>query len=443
MRGKSKTIECSPAPVASVECSSPAERAGLRPGDTIVSVDGRRPQDAIDVYLALADGGDHSLEVERADTGQRSCLELHLGAEAPGIELSKQVFDEVRTCQNNCMFCFVDQLPEGLRKSVYVKDDDYRLSFLGGNFITLTNMTRADVKRIIHQRLSPLYVSLHSTDHSIRTRMFGNPEADSALKVLKELLRAGIEVHLQIVLMRGVNDEEKLDATLADLSRHYKGVASVGVVPVGLSTGGRKTLPDKFGFDAEASARVIEQLSAWTDRFGGSGPCAADEFFFMAAQEPPVAEYYGAFEQAENGIGLARIFRDEFAGAVSVGSSEPGSGQGAALVTTPAGAWVLGPLGIEATGSELLVCQNGLFGSRVNVCGLLPGGNVESALAEAGDIELALVPDVMLDDEERFIDGVTLGEVSERTGVRMRPVRTSGEGLLKALVGAGGEGGPR
>ena len=443
MRGKSKTIECIPAPVESVESSSPAERAGLRPGDTIFSVDGMRPHDAIDLYLALADGGDHSLEVERAGMGKRSSVELHLDAEAPGIELSKQVFDGVRRCRNNCMFCFVDQLPEGLRKSVYVKDDDYRLSFLGGNFITLTNMTRADVKRIIHQRLSPLYVSLHSTDHSIRTRMFGNPEADSALKVLKELLRAGIEVHLQIVLLKGVNDEEKLDATLADLSRHYRGVASVGLVPVGLSTGGRKTLPDKFGFDAESSARVIEQLSAWTDRFEGCGPYAADEFFFMAAREPPEAEYYGAFEQTENGIGLARFFRDEFAEAVSSSSFGPGRRQSVALVTTPAGAWALGPLGVEAKGAKLLVCENSLFGSRVNVCGLLPGSDVERALAGAGDIEIALVPDVMLDDEERFIDGTTLAQVSERTGVRMRPVLTSGEALLEALGGAVGEGGKR
>ena len=185
MRGKARTIEYGPAPVAGVTSGSPAERAGLRTGDRIVSVDGTQPRDAIDFYLALAGGEEHHLEVERAGAGERGLLELHLGSEAPGIDLAAQVFDGVRTCENTCMFCFVDQLPEGLRKSVYVKDDDYRLSFLGGNFITLTNMTHADVKRVVRQRLSPLYVSLHSTDHSIRTRMFGNPEADSALKILK------------------------------------------------------------------------------------------------------------------------------------------------------------------------------------------------------------------------------------------------------------------
>ena len=441
MRAKSRTIECEPARVADVQAGSPAERAGLRAGDSILTIDGGRPRDVIDLYMALADGGEHLVDIEREGTAERSSLALSLGPEAPGIEMSEQIFDGVRTCENTCMFCFVDQLPEGLRKSVYIKDDDYRLSFLCGNFITLTNMTRADVKRVVRQRLSPLYVSLHSTDHSIRTRMFGNPEADSALKALKELLRAGIEVHIQIVLVRGVNDEERLDATLQDLSRHYRRVASIGVVPVGLSSGGRRTLPDRFGFDAESSARVIEQVAWWSGRFEGCGPYAADEFFFMAGEEPPGAAYYGSFDQTENGIGLARLFRDSFLEAVGSTPLGPGCAEGVALVTTPAGAWALDPLGIEAAGARILVCENTLFGSRVNVCGLLSGREVERVLGGADGVKVALVPDVMLDHLERFIDGVTLAQVAERTGVPLVKVPATGEGLLEAIVGTGEKGG--
>lgn len=426
-----------------MQVGSPAERAGLRAGDRILTIDGGRPRDVIDLYMALADGGDHVVEVEREGTAAGSSLSLRLGPDAPGIEVSEQIFDGVRTCENACMFCFVEQLPEGLRKSVYIKDDDYRLSFLCGNFITLTNMTRSDVKRIVRQKLTPLYVSLHSTDHSIRTRMFGNPEADSALKVLKELLKAGIEVHLQIVLLRGVNDEQKLDATLDDLSRRYRKVASIGVVPVGLSSGGRKTLPDRFGFDAKSSASLIEQVAAWRGRFEGCGPYAADEFFFMAAEEPPGTAYYGSFDQTENGIGLARRFRDSFLEAADAAPLEPGCADGLALVTTPAGAWVLDPLGIERAGARLLACENTLFGPKVNVCGLLPGADVERTLAAAEGVELALVPDVMLDHMERFIDGVTLEQAADLTGVPLEKVTTTGEGLCGAMNDACRKGGRR
>lgn len=180
MRDKGKTIECGPAPVAHVDAGSPAERAGLRAFDKILTIDGQPLRDLVDFYVAISEGPDHRLEVDRE--GTRLYLDMRLGSETCGIEMSEQVFDRVRTCDNNCMFCFVDQLPAGLREPVYVKDDDYRLSFLSGNFITLTNVNRSDVKRIVRQRLSPLYVSLHATDPGVRKKMFGNPDAGGALK---------------------------------------------------------------------------------------------------------------------------------------------------------------------------------------------------------------------------------------------------------------------
>ncbi|MHB8896288.1 MAG: PDZ domain-containing protein, partial [Candidatus Geothermincolia bacterium] len=223
-----KRKNCGPAPIAAVEPGSPAAEAGVLQGDRVMRIDGAPLRDVIDLYVPLASGGTVTLEIER--DGELSEVTIDLGSRSAGIEIAEPVFGEVITCDNNCMFCFVDQLPEGLRRSVYIKDDDYRLSFLSGNFITLTNLTRADVKRITGERLSPLYVSLHSTETVVRKKMFGNPEAARSLKILKELMRAGIEVHVQIVLVKGVNDRDHLDITLQNLHDRYAAFGSIGVV---------------------------------------------------------------------------------------------------------------------------------------------------------------------------------------------------------------------
>jgi putative radical SAM enzyme (TIGR03279 family) len=425
-----KRTNCGPAAIDRVEQGSAAEAAGLKAGDSIIKIDGLPLRDVLDLYMGLAGEGGALLEIRRGDT--LSEVRIDLQGSPPGIEVSEPVFGSIATCDNNCMFCFVDQLPGGLRPSLYVKDDDYRLSFLGGNFITLTNLNRADVRRITTERLSPLYVSLHSTETVVRKKMFGNPEADRSLKVLREVLRAGIDVHLQIVVVRGVNDSEHLDHTLRDIREEFPRVKSVGVVPVGLSTGGKKTLADKYGFDRDSSAELIEQVNAWRRRFGRILLAAADEFYFMAGAEPPGAEYYGWFDQIENGVGIARLFRDEFEKEWA-GGVEAGSCRGVGIVTTPIGAWGLAPLDIERTGAALVVSENTLFGPKVNVCGLLPGKAVIAALKSRDGIELALVPSVALDDEGAFIDGLTLKDVAENTGVRVEPVMASGAGLAGAL----------
>jgi len=426
-----KRKNCGPAPVNQVKPGSAAEAAGLKAGDSIMKLDGLPLRDVIDLYMGLAGERSALLEVQRGES--RFEVRMDLQGSPPGIEISEPVFGSVVTCDNNCMFCFVDQLPEGLRKSVYVKDDDYRLSFLGGNFITLTNLNRSDIKRITSERLSPLYVSLHSTETVVRKKMFGNPEADRAMKMLRDLLRAGIDVHAQIVLVRGVNDAEHLDRTLFDIREEFPSVMSVGVVPVGLSTGGRKTLAEKYGFDRESSESLIEQVDAWRRRFGSTLLAAADEFFFMAGMEPPETSYYGGFDQIENGVGIARLFRDEFEKEWAGGAVEGGSCKRVGLVTTPIGAWGLAPLGIERTGASLVVCENTLFGPKVNVCGLLPGKAVMDALASFDGVELALVPRVALDEQGAFIDGVTLKDIVVNTGIRVEPVPASGAGLAEAL----------
>ena len=425
-----KRKNCGPARVAKVDGGSPAEAAGLRSGDRIVKIDGDLLRDMIDVYVALSDEGPHALEVER--DGVPVVLEMDASGRAPGFEVEEAVFGTVATCDNNCVFCFVDQLPHGLRDSVYVKDDDFRLSFLCGNFITLTNITRPDLGRITRDRLSPLYVSLHSTEVPVRKAMFGNPEAGKSLKVLRGLLKSSIEVHIQIVLVRGVNDGAHLDRTLSDLSEQYGGVKSIGVVPVGLSSGGAKTLLEHYGYDGHSSAEVIEQLERWRPAFGEAGPFAADEFFFMAGMQPPDAGYYGDYEQLENGIGIARLFRDSFE-AASGGPLPSGACEGAALVTTPIGAWALEPLGIAEAGARLVICENTLFGDKVNVCGLLPGKDAKRGLSRTAGISLALVPAKALDSEDHFIDGMSLVSLGEAAGVAVEAVECEGAALAQAL----------
>ncbi len=424
-----------PAVVAAVEEGSPAEEAGIQAGDLIIEIDGEPIRDMVDYYILLADDVKHRFLVERG--ARRFDADIDIGGSEPGLSIRTPVFGRLLLCDNNCTFCFVDQLPSGLRDAVYVKDDDYRLSFLQGNFITLTNLEPEDLERILDDRLSPLCVSLHSTDPELRERIFRSRGAARALDNLDALLEGGIEVHVQLVIMRGVNDAEHLERTLEDLAGRFGGVSSIGVVPVGMSRGGRVEPPASWGFDRESSLRLLEELERWRDVFGGAGPFASDEFFFNAGLEAPEADYYGGFPQAENGIGLARIFRDWFAES-SWRKYLPDTGcENTALVTTPIGSWALSGLGLEETGAGLIVCTNSLFGPGVNICGLLPGADVVRGLGGSAGIERALLPAVALDESEAFIDGLSLSEVSRMSGVRVEAVPVSGAALVEALWRSG------
>ncbi|MBU1672146.1 MAG: DUF512 domain-containing protein [Actinobacteria bacterium] len=418
-----------PAIVERVALGSAAQEAGLCDGDRILTVDGESMRDLIDFSLLLADDVPHVLRVDRG--GSVLAVELGSGGN-PGVDLAEPVFGRVRTCNNRCVFCFVDQLPAGLRPSVYLKDDDYRLSFLCGNFVTLTNLSAADLERIVEDRLSPLYVSLHATDPALRREIFASRRATGAMTALEALLEAGIEIHLQIVLMKGVNDGEALDATLSDLRERYLGAASIGVVPVGVSD----LAPEEIArtrFDAGAAAFVLEQLEGWRPTFGAAGPYPADEFFYLAGWEVPAREYYFSLPQIENGIGPTRVFRDGFYAAADRGAPSPGR-MPTAVVSGPMGAWALSLLGIEEMGARVVVCPNTLFGSSVTVTGLLPGADVLTGL-ENGGFERALVSRVCLDACGRFIDGMSVEEVSRRAETRIECISNDGGTLLEALAG--------
>jgi len=421
--------------VSAVEPGSSARQAGVRQGDRIIEIDGERLRDTIDLQLLLADDVPHRLEIERNGGAVQVTVES-LGRPI-GIEVDKPVFGNIMTCNNSCMFCFIDQLPGGLRETMYVKDDDYRLSFLGGNFITLTNLGDGDIRRIIDEKLSPLYVSLHATEPGLRVKLFGNKGANIALDALGVLLDGGIDIHIQVVLIRGVNDRERLDETLGDIMSCFPGVSSVGVVPVGITTTGRIKLPVSFGHTRESASELLEQLDRWRRDMDAKGPFAADEFFFLADRDVPTDGYYGEYPQVENGIGLTRKFIDEFE-AEGFRLGKPEINGDTLVVSSPMGKWALSSLRLEGHGVRIVECENTLFGEKVNVCGLMTGVDVGRALEGIPEAGTALLPDVALEDG-LFIDGYSTAEVSESCGVDIRPIEVYGGSLVSALTEGTGD----
>src|SRR6478736_566559 len=300
--------------VVAVAPGSPAHTAGLLPGDELLSLNGEAVRDVIR-YQIQADEPRVELEVLRGGLEQLVVVEKHAGA-ALGLELESAVFDRVRTCDNHCPFCFIYQLPKGMRKSLYLKDDDYRLSFLYGNFTTLTRFTEADLERVVTERLSPLNVSIHATDPEVRSRMLKNPRGGMSLRWLRALLDHGIEVHGQVVLCPGINDGEVFERTMAGVLDEYPELASVAVVPLGLSRFNNEAAM-RLHTPAEAVA-MVEAIEAWQAIFvrtlGRRMVFAADEYYLMAGRPFPAADAYEGFGMHEDGIGMAATFALEWHG---------------------------------------------------------------------------------------------------------------------------------
>ena len=303
--------------VVAVAPGSPAAHAGLRPGDTVRRVNGRVPRDIIEWRL-WSDESDVGLEIDR--NGVDLDVDVHKRAGEPlGAEVSSALFDRVRTCDNHCEFCFIYQLPKGLRRSLYLKDDDYRLSFLYGNFTTLTRFTESDLERVVTEGLSPLHVSIHSTDPELRARMLRNPRGATSLRWLRALLDHGIEVRGQLVVCPDVNDGRALDDTLAGILDEYPELSSVAVVPLGISRFNPEAAM-RLHTAAEAVA-VVDAVEDWQDVYlaalGRRLVHAADEYYLMADRPFPAADAYEGFPMHEDGIGMARTFELEFAGEVT------------------------------------------------------------------------------------------------------------------------------
>jgi putative radical SAM enzyme (TIGR03279 family) len=433
--------------VAAVDQDSAAQRAGIVVGERVLEVDGEALRDVID-WRWLADGP--AVELTVADAGgvrRKVSLEREAG-DGWGIEFAEVVFDSVRTCRNRCTFCFVEQLPKGLRQALYVRDDDFRLSFLQGNFITLTNLEDADVDRIGEQQLTPLYVSLHAVDPAVRERLVCARE-DRALQRFDELLDVGVDVHVQIVLVPDVNDGAVLDETLRWLAER-DGVLSVGIVPLGY-TRHQERFDRSFGRAPDAG-RVVSQVAQWQrafrERDGVTWVYLADEFYLNAGLEVPPASEYDGFPQYENGIGLVRTFQDEFASLeaelVIAANAVRGSGTSGVAPGGPCVGALTGTLFapvlqrcLSAAGVadavEVLPVANRFFGGNVSVAGLLTAADIADALSAVPPGIPVLVPDCILNADGLTLDGVLGSELGRFSSADVRLVSCDAGGLLSGL----------
>ena len=408
----------SPARVTSVVRGSPADKLGIAAGEALVRVNGRAPRDYVD-YRYLAAEREVALVVEN-DRGKRRILRLRKDIDEDlGLRFADDVFDGVVTCTNHCPFCFVSQLPRGLRPALYVRDDDYRLSFLHGNFITLTNVTSADRRRIARLHLSPLYVSVHATGANVREQVFGGPTPD-VLREMRRLGAEGIEFHCQVVVCPGINDGAHLERTVRDLAGLYPSVRSVGVVPVGL-TRHRRQGSALRRVTPRMAKRLIREVRDWQGAFlrrlGTRLVFAADELYLLADLPLPKRSEYGGFPQLANGIGNACLFLERVRRIRPPRLPRPLS---VALVTGEMAAPLVEALAAKLNAgevvAELSVVRNGLFGRSVTTAGLLPGRDIARALRKVR-AELAIVPGSAVRDGAGFIDDVTLGELSQVVGM--------------------------
>jgi len=430
--------------VATVVAGSPAERSGVHAGDRILTVDMEPLRDIID-WRWLTDGASAELQVRDAAGDVRAVTLDRRVDESWGIDFENVVFDGVRTCENRCAFCFMTQLPSGLRRALYVRDDDYRLSFLQGNFVSLTNLNDFDISRIAEQHLSPLYVSLHAVDPAVRERLVC-ARKDDALRRFDELVENGIELHVQIVLVPGVNDGDELDTTLTWLAQR-EGVASVGVVPLGFTR--HQQVYSASYAEASTARAVIAQVEPWQRAFRARDATSwvylADEFYLNAGVDVPPARDYDGFPQYENGIGIVRCFLDDFESrrprfAAALGDLRDADTH-AVLITGAAAGPVLRS-SIESVGANdtlrVLEVRNDFFGGNVSVTGLIVGRDLADAVrrreADSSKRSTYLVPDVVFNADGLTLDDMTIDELRRATDADLRVISCDAAALLDGLV---------
>lgn len=396
--------------ISGVRHKSLAEAAGIFPGERLVSVNGVHVKDIIELSYCLTEEV-VELELEGNYVNTRKVIIEKLPDQDIGLEFDAAVFDKVRTCYNNCKFCFVEQMIPGMRPGLYVRDDDYRLSFLYGNFVTLTNMKEEDYERIISTHMSPLYVSVHCTDPAMRCELMHNRFAGDILDKLKRLIAAGIEVHTQIVCCPGYNDGEILAKSFRELYALHPGVLTMAVVPVGL-TKHRENLTQLRTFTKEEAQAVVKEVTKWQRRCrretGSTFIYLGDEFYLLADMELPKTSWYDGFPQLENGIGLTRSFTDEWKTTLktmrTAKAAEPAIipvGEGGYKVLAPLLEKLNKDYGCEHT---FLPIKNEFFGGFVNVTGLITGGDLLKQLPENKRV---ILPAVLLNSDDLFLDDMS------------------------------------
>ncbi len=426
--------------ITEVDPDGIAAECGIKPGNVLLSINGEAVLDQID-YQFLTAGERLVLEVQD-DTG---IIEVHLEkdeGEPLGLTLDSTLVSRPRACANHCVFCFIDQMPTGLRRTLYVKDDDWRLSLMMGNYITLTNLSEREFDRIIARRASPLYISVHATDGAVRARMMGNRRAAGLLPQLHRLRDAGIAFHCQIVLCPGMNDGAVLDDTLETLAALHPAARSAALVPVGL-TRHRDGLAALSPYTRQTAASLLDQAHAWQTRFmerlGTRFVFAADELYSLSGYPVPDDGAYEAYAQIENGVGLLRSFEKEYASAYRFMDPAETKPRRVVIATGVSAAPFLSALiernpvpGVTIT---VFPVKNAFFGESVTVAGLLTGQDLLTALAGVQADEVLISGAMLRQEGDLFLDNLSPDAVEQAIGVPVHAVPCDGAAFLYALQG--------
>ena len=425
-------------PITFVEHGTPAEKAGVQCGDVLFRINDSPVLDLID-YEALTAQRALKLDLERE--GKPLSIVLRKDEYEPlGLCFETTLMSRMMTCRNHCVFCFIDQMPKGVRSSLNVKDDDWRMSFIMGNYVTLTNVSDAEFQRILDRRVSPLYVSVHATDPAIRTKIMRNPSAGKIMERLTQLKNAGLRFNAQIVLCRGLNDSEVLQKSLSDLTSLVPACSSVAIVPVGV-TKYREGLTELGTFDSEQSIAVIETVEPlqkeYLARFGTRLVFLSDEWYLNAGIPLPKPEAYEEYDQIENGVGLLRMFEEDFRYALSEQQNRKEPKRFSIAGGTAAYPFFrelykeLEPYGIQ---TDLFPIPNLWFGGNVHVAGLVTGSDLLTELQDKSLSDPLLIPKNMLrETEDVFLDGMLLSEVERALGVSIRTFSDGTELILRVF----------
>lgn len=434
--------------ITSIAPGSIAEEVGIEKNDALISINGKKVNDIID-YKFLSDDEELVIEIEKADSGEIWEIEIEKDyGEELGIEFGGGLIDKAKRCSNKCIFCFIDQLPKGMRESLYFKDDDSRLSFLQGNFVTLTNMKEEDIERIINYHISPINVSVHTTNPELRVKMLNNRFAGNIFERLKKLADAGIQLNAQIVSIPNINNGEELEKTINDLYSLYPQINSIAVVPIGI-TKYRENLAHVTTYTKEESIKEIERVEKLQEKFiketGGPFVRLSDEFYLVAGKEIPDADFYENYHQIEDGIGMIRCFRDAVDDTLQ---NLDKNAAGSFSIVTGVLAY---PELLEASKKikevnpnirlDVYEIVNNYFGNSITVAGLLTGTDIVDQLKGKINSKYLIMSNNMFrkgyeladSTEQIMLDDMKIKDIEEALDVKVIVVDYTGEDLIQKL----------
>lgn len=432
--------------ITSVEPGSPARRARIHKGDTLISINGNAITDVLDYRFYMTD---EHLEILLCDQEKklRTVVVEKDEYDDLGLEFETYLMDRQMGCKNACIFCFVDQTPPGMRKSLYFKDDDTRMSFLFGNYTTLTNLKEGDIQRIIKMHISPINISIQTMNPALRVQMMKNPFAGESLKFVRMLTEGGIKINTQIVLCPGYNDGEELEYSLSELAKLGPNVQSIAVVPVGLTRYREKLTPLR-GFFPQEAVEVVKTMERWGEYFckeyGTRTAYASDEFYILAGKDFPPYEFYEDFAQLENGVGMMTLMQHDFAQALKEAQLEQSPAAHRCTIATGQLAYPMMQdfaVRVQRAFPQVQVqvkkIRNDFWGPTITVAGLITGQDLLAQL-EGLDLgsELLIPANMLRHEQDRFLDDLTLEQVQETLGVPVLPVENDAFELLARMLGS-------